>query len=783
MKIRLFFILALLAATPFLLNAGPDSTRRKEIRDWVLRVLPEDEAGRGHVSAGDTTFLDWVKRTGELPPDFDQLPSIPFLPDPLLIDEGTRNIPVTTPGQWEEKRSWMKEQLRYYILGSCPPPPDNLHSRTLSERKEGAVTLRMVELSFGPSGRAKLTVELMIPPGNGPFPVFLTQWNHREWAQIAVRRGYVGCVYAAADAKDDTEEYARIWWPEHDFSRLMRRAYGTSRAVDFLFSQPFVDKEKIALTGHSRNGKMSLMAAALDERIAAVNTSSSGTGGELPWRYCTHPYDVEDLALLTRAQPSWFHPRLRYFIGREDRLPVDQNSFMALVAPRGLMLSTAINETASNPWGIEQAFLDTRRVYRFLGDDSRLAIRSRQGKHSVSARDIEDYVDFFDYVFGRSQVKPENRLNYPYSFESWLKRNDESRMRADMPRSRENSSMQPGGFTGTSLREWEAEKEVIKSQIGWMLGERPPGVVNPGPVTLKNAGVGEDSFGSFIQRPRGSSGMKVMPVSPYHGFGDNLFGYLYYPAGGASGNGKGLPVVIYLHEFDYSKGFGNIGRDHEIQSFFESLVAQGYAVFSFDMLGCGNRIEEGTRFYERYPEWSKMGKMIEDVRGAVDALRNIEFLDKDRVYAAGYALGGTVGLLSAALDNRIAGVVSVCGVTPFFPETPGRSDVVMKTYAHLHGLLPRLGLSRPGLFSGQKDWLPFDFQQIVASVAPRPVLVIAPLWDKDNLKSDVEGCVEKAKGVYRLYGKEGNLAPVYPDDYNRFSSEMRAKALDWFSNR
>lgn len=777
-RITLLSFLALWGAAPFLCNGGPDSTRRKEVRDWVLRVLPADEAGKGNVSVEDVTFGDWVKRTGELPPDFDRLPSVPFLPDPLLIDEGTANIPVTTSRQWEEKRSHMKEQLRYYILGSCPPPPDHLRSRIVSERREGPVTLRTVELSFGPSNRAKLTVELMIPPGEGPFPVFLTQWNHREWAQIAVRRGYVGCVYAAADAKDDTEEYARIWWPEYDFSRLMRRAYGTSRAVDYLFSQPFVDKEKIALTGHSRNGKMSLMAAALDERIAAVNTSSSGTGGELPWRYCTHPYDVEDVALLTCAQPSWFHPRLRYFVGREDRLPVDQNSFMALVAPRGLMLSTAVNESAGNPWGIEQAFLDARRVYRFLGDDSKLAIRSREGKHSVSARDIEDYVDFFDYVFGRSQVKPENKLNYPYSFEEWLKKNDESRLRSGIPRVGEKNRMQSGDFTGATLKEWEAGKDGIQSRISWMLGEKPPGVVNPGPVSLQNAGAGEDSFGTFIERPRGRGKMKVMLVSPYHGFGDNLFGYLYYPEGGEAPGGKGLPVVIYLHESDYSKGFGTVGRDHEIQSFFESLTARGYAVFSFDMLGFGNRIGEGTRFYERYPEWSKMGKMVEDVRGAVDALQNITFLDKERIYTAGYALGGTVGLLSAALDERVAGVVSVCGVTPFSSQVPARSDVVLKTYSHLNGLLPRLGL-----FLGKKDPLPIDFQHIAASVAPRPVLVIAPLRDKDNLQPDVAGCIEKAKSVYRLYGKEENLLPVYPDDYNRFSAGMRAAVLDWFGSR
>ena len=92
---------------------------------------------------------------------------------------------------------------------------------------------------------------------------------------------------------------------------------------------------------------------------------------------------------------------------------------MALIAPRGLMLSTAINEGASNPWGIEQAYHASQKVYKFLGAENNLAIRSRYGLHSVSARDMEDYIDFFDYVFKRSDYKPENRLFYKYSFDEW----------------------------------------------------------------------------------------------------------------------------------------------------------------------------------------------------------------------------------------------------------------------------------------------------------------------------------------------------------------------------
>ena len=88
---------------------------------------------------------------------------------------------------------------------------------------------------------------------------------------------------------------------------------------------------------------------------------------EVPWRYSANKYDIEDTALLACGQPSWFHPRLRFFVGREHKLPVDQNHFMALIAPRGLMLSTAINELHGNPWASEQAYFAAQKVYRFLG--------------------------------------------------------------------------------------------------------------------------------------------------------------------------------------------------------------------------------------------------------------------------------------------------------------------------------------------------------------------------------------------------------------------------------
>ncbi len=110
-------------------------------------------------------------------------------------------------------------------------------------------------------------------------------------------------------------------------------------------------------------------------------------------------------------------------------------------------------------------------------------------------------------------------------------------------------------------------------------------------------------------------------------------------------------MVIWLHEYAYSTGIAKAGNT------ISGFVNAGYAVYLYDQIGFGSRLaEESKLFYNRFPHWSKMGRMVADVRWAVDALSAHELIDAKRIYVAGYSLGGTVGLFSAALDKRIAGV-------------------------------------------------------------------------------------------------------------------------------
>ncbi len=703
----------------------------------------------------------------------DRLPSLPYLPNPLVLDEGGENVPVITQAQWQQKKKWIKEKYQYWVSGSRPPAPKTFHAKILSSKiTEAGVRDQMVELSFGPGGRAKMTVELMIPPSSdSSLPVFMTQWNHRGWAQVAVRRGYIGCVYAGADAKDDTKDYGEIF-AGYDFAKLMRRAWGASRVVDYLYTLSEVDTSCIALTGHSRNGKQSLMAAAFDDRIKAVVSSSGGTGGENTFRYSDDRFTPGSFdRMVTVTFPHWFSPRLPLFIGREQKLPVDQNSLMSLIAPRGLMMVSAITEHEGNPWGIERSYKSVKTVYHFLHADSNVAILLRRGRHQHAARDIEDYLDFFDYIFDRSSISPENKLYYNYSFKRWKKLSGEHINLLDFPKggiSSLNKDFDPNFYI--------AQRDSIQKEIHWLLGDKPPGIPADqafSPNLDKNRTYEDDYLTEVIGQIHfnKNSGIKTMRIGPYHSLGDDLWGQIFFPPGSVKRDTvtRKLPLVIYLHKYAYATGYHNSESARAIKQFLNA----GYAVLAFDMIGFGTRIEESLHFYDRYPRWSKMGKMVSDTKSIIsDAYYRMPFIDSSQIYLVGYSLGGTVALFTAALDKRVKGVAAAAAFSSFRNDNKGTEGI--RHYYDLHGLIPHLGF-----FSGHEHRIPIDFEDILSCIAPRPLFVIAPELDRDHSIKSVDNIVSIVGKTYRNSHSFDQLSFKKPDDYNHFTLHMQKQVAGW----
>jgi hypothetical protein len=136
-------------------------------------------------------------------------------------------------------------------------------------------------------------VEVMQPTlavGSAPPPLFLTQTNHRQYALAGVRRGYAALVYPGCDTADAAPAFQHAYSGESTMMLIVARAFVASRALDFAMSTAGAaavrfNTTQVAIAGHSRNGKQSLLAAAFDDRFTAVVGSSSGAPISAPFHF------------------------------------------------------------------------------------------------------------------------------------------------------------------------------------------------------------------------------------------------------------------------------------------------------------------------------------------------------------------------------------------------------------------------------------------------------------------------------------------------------------------
>lgn len=356
-----------------------------------------------------------IAQPGEFPP-FDQLPSRPELPDPLVMFDGT---PVATPDQWrDQRRPELMALFEHYMYGVAPPPPDNLTATIERERSDlfgGKATKREVTLRFGPEGTPPIHLLVILPNDRrGPAPAFVglnfcgnhtviddadiplpTTWmygfcpgcrNERAteagrggqadvWcAETLVDRGYALATFYNGDIDPDQPDFSDGVHPhyfqpgqreprKHDWGTIRAWAWGLSRAVDYLTTADDIDAERICAIGHSRLGKTALLAGAFDERIALVVPHQSGTGG------CalSRGNDQETVERINRVFPHWFGDSFAEFNDREDRLPIDQHLLMALVAPRPLLDTEGEQDTWANYTNGHRGLQAADRVYKFLG--------------------------------------------------------------------------------------------------------------------------------------------------------------------------------------------------------------------------------------------------------------------------------------------------------------------------------------------------------------------------------------------------------------------------------
>ena len=145
--------------------------------------------------------------------------------------------------------------------------------------------------------------------------------------------------------------------------------------------------------------------------------------------------------------------------------------------------------------------------------------------------------------------------------------------------------------------------------------------------------------------------------------------------------------------------------------------------------------------------------------------------DPSKIYICGFSYGGLVGLYATALDKRIAGVASFSGFTPMRTDTDQKPTGGIRRLWDWHHVLPKLGL-----YHKREAKIPYDYDDVVKMIAPRNVLIYAPLHDRFSDADDIKSCIDRAQSAWT---NKNNIQFKSPDDICRMQKDQQDVVIEW----
>ena len=404
---------------------------------------------------------------GQEPPDtnYDESKVPEYeLPDPLICFDGR---PVSDAAMWRETRRpeilrafaqhvygrtpEIKTQLRFESIGT-----DAMVFNGLATRKQ--IRIRLLEADDAPW----IDLLLYVPNhSSGPAPVFLglnygNQGVHpdteiipsrnavcergehaQRWPlELLLKRGHAIASFHGGDIELDRhgsscrfttdgwqkgirhfvmQHSGRTELADDEWGSLGAWAWGLSRALDYLQTDPSIDGNRVAVFGHSRTGKAALWAGAQDERFAFVISNNSGQGGAALAR---RRYG-ETVAASYSLSGIWYCRNYEKYGNHETELPVDAHQLIAAMAPRPVYVASAEQDRWADPRGEFLAARHAEPVYELLGLPGlgiadmpgtdqpvgrTIGYHVRNGDHEITPYDWGRYLDFADRQLRRRRV-------------------------------------------------------------------------------------------------------------------------------------------------------------------------------------------------------------------------------------------------------------------------------------------------------------------------------------------------------------------------------------------
>ncbi len=299
------------------------------------------------------------------------------VPDALVNNRGIR---VKTPEQMNKRRQELKKLLMDEEYGVLPKKPDHLkinHLPGIRNFCAGKVRSETFELlmSFGEK-EFSFPVRGAIPVKEGKIPAFVhisftsDTPNIYQPTEEITDRGFAVFSFNCEDIALDTDDFKANCAKhlltsrraKNSTGKIMMWAWAAMRVMDCMEAIPEIDRENVAVIGHSVLGKAALVAGAFDERFKYVISNSSGCSGAAIARGSLG----ESIEKITYAHPHWFCPKYYENTVLKNK-PFDQNFLTALIPPRHLLVGSAEKDLWSSPDGEFLGCASADSVYEIYG--------------------------------------------------------------------------------------------------------------------------------------------------------------------------------------------------------------------------------------------------------------------------------------------------------------------------------------------------------------------------------------------------------------------------------
>lgn len=245
--------------------------------------------------------------------------------------------------------------------------------------------------------------------------------------------------------------------------------------------------------------------------------------------------------------------------------------------------------------------------------------------------------------------------------------------------------------------------------------------------------------------------------------------YLYVPF--QKGKPEKLPAMLALHPTGalgkkIADGQGPLAN----RAYAKELAQRGYVVIAPDYPSFGD-MKDYDFNTDRYQSGTM--KNIFDNFRCVDLLQSRADVDANRIGVIGHSLGGHNAIFSGAFDQRLKVIVSSCGWTLMDYYNAGKE--VTEKYGGALGPWAQeryMPLIRDKYHLDPKQ-IPFDFDEVIATLAPRAFFSNSPLNDSNFNVDGVRKGIAEVSEVYNFLKAKDKLEVRYPESTHDFPPEVR----------